>query len=663
MRKLFYTLLLMLLVAPALAQEDDSVFIDAFRALISPELILSGPDGHGDGVVGALPAVVDVSALGGAVYSIPIQVPQGINGMQPDLSVVYNSQSGNGLLGWGWNIGGLSAITRVGSTMYHDNIVDGVDFDEFDRFALDGQRLVVMGDDPYGSNEADYRTEIDGMSKIMSYTAGGIVNGPSRFKVWTLDGKILEYGSTANSRLQFAHGNNMEVGVWLLRTVTDRNGNCITYEYNNDGESVTLNTVYYTSTPDSLGCYSVTFDYDTRDDVELSFIGDHAVKQKHLLNSIHVRRWGQEMWRYDFAYENGVGHSELPDYYNRLSSVTFTCGGVRYNPTQIVWGNRPAITYSNESPAQGDHNYYDYTTQINLNGVAQSGNELVDCFKYSGDFNGDGLADFISVYYTPDNKDAVGEEDLIFRGGESNIKVYLNKGNTKSGAENGIIRFDSVFSVTMTLNEMDSSYHLFNCNQVVHDIMNLKWIYVCDFNGDGLDDFILHRKRYNKVMIHAFKAVLDEHNGLTFVKTSFSGCTTIPYIYQNPDNNEEHLLIGDFMGRGQQDMILVPPRKWNNNPRDFRYFTFIDNNDGGCFTEEIAQSGMKGTVFSTGDFNGDGKTEIWYAFDDEENSGRIVSIYKNSYSNNRYAWESVKEGFLNCDNTVFTGDFNGDGKI
>jgi hypothetical protein len=53
-----------------------------------------------------------VNSAGAATYTIPIWAPPGPNGLQPSVALAYNSQSGNGYVGVGWNISGLSSIYR-----------------------------------------------------------------------------------------------------------------------------------------------------------------------------------------------------------------------------------------------------------------------------------------------------------------------------------------------------------------------------------------------------------------------------------------------------------------------------------------------------------------------------------------------------------------------
>ena len=155
-------------------------WMDAYidETMVLPADYLSGPADPNRSLntslsVGTTPGVVDVSPTGAATYSIPIFTPPGTAGMEPSVSINYNSQAGNGLLGWGWNIGGLSAITRAPQTVYHDGNVNGVDLEDDDRFAMDGNRLIKISGGAYGGDDEEYRTEVETFSRIFSRNIQG----------------------------------------------------------------------------------------------------------------------------------------------------------------------------------------------------------------------------------------------------------------------------------------------------------------------------------------------------------------------------------------------------------------------------------------------------------------------------------------------------------
>lgn len=69
--------------------------------------------------VGEIPLLSSVEN-GSITYTVPIDIYPGRNGFQPQISFTYNSMAGNGVAGYGWNTGGLSAITPIHSNYYYD---------------------------------------------------------------------------------------------------------------------------------------------------------------------------------------------------------------------------------------------------------------------------------------------------------------------------------------------------------------------------------------------------------------------------------------------------------------------------------------------------------------------------------------------------------------
>ena len=154
--------------------------------------------------VGAIPGSADVTAMGAATYSIPIEVVPGTRGVQPNLSVVYNSMAGTGILGGQWDLDGISAITRVGQNTFLDLRSTAVTMTYSDRFALDGNRLICSDPTLYGRPGTLYQPEFEDFSKIYSYGAVGF--GPEYFKVYRDDGSVAEYGNSADSKQRLANG-------------------------------------------------------------------------------------------------------------------------------------------------------------------------------------------------------------------------------------------------------------------------------------------------------------------------------------------------------------------------------------------------------------------------------------------------------------------------
>lgn len=195
-----------------------------------------------------------VSESGAATLSIPIQVPRGIGGMEPQFSFNYSSTAGNGLLGVGWPIQGPSAISRCAKSTAFDGFRGAVNFDVDDRFCLDGQRLLkidplntntafnINSQSGYGGNGTEYRTERDSYSIITAigpYSAQPQV--PRGFKIETKSGLILEFGNIQPDALETSSqvftnystlvGRPKTISRWMLRRISDRLGSFIEFVY------------------------------------------------------------------------------------------------------------------------------------------------------------------------------------------------------------------------------------------------------------------------------------------------------------------------------------------------------------------------------------------------------------------------------------------------
>jgi RHS repeat-associated protein len=586
------------------AHQSTTLQLDPYGIHPPTAGVTGGSNTSSTGVVGAIGGTVDVGHMGAAVYTIPIEIPAGINGMQPGLAITYNSQAGNGLLGWGWDLTGVSAITRAGTTLYHDGYMSGADFDD-DRFYLDGQRLMVVSGS-YGADGAEYKTEVDGMSKVVSYTCD-TTNGPAKFKVWTANGLVLEYGGTSESRIGLHQRN--DVCLWLLNRVEDRNGNYMTYHYNRGGASYQMTRIKYTYN-DAVRTdppYEVSFLYDDRDDKEQAFVGNNSLKQNKLLKEINVKYDNDSvLWHYYFNYDSSTGLG-TKDAYHRLTSIRFKCGNQSYNPTTITWNQSLDDTNTATLKVDGNIFHYDYSTHdhLDLGGI-----------KFTGDFNGDGYTDLVTTWYRDSRKMAY---------------FYLNS----SGRSGGL----------WELTRIDSLY--------IDD--NVDWVYTGDFNGDGLTDILfLNRERGSYYDFVTFNTYLTQENPdgtVSFIPCS-SPQSTAYWIWHDKGIAME---MGDFTGERRDSFVFQTVEDDKHTYK--RYHIYYDDVMGRMMQDDIGGINPNAEIIQAADFNGDGIAELWYFKTDQSvTEGKIVKLDQNKNL------VEVNGNVLTRYHKVFPGDFNGDGK-
>jgi RHS repeat-associated protein len=304
----------------------------------------------GSSKVGATAGEFRVDESGSATYSIPILTAPASGGVAPQISLDYSSHGGNGDLGVGWALGGVSAISRCPQTMEQDAVEGsrGISLDDEDRFCLDGQRLIAdLSTGEYGKNGTQYRTEIDSFTRITSYGAAG--NGPAWFKVEHKDGTVLEYGNSSDSRIEARGSSAPEtVYTWARNRFQDRSGNYMLYSYleNDSGPlAYVLQAIDYAGNfrAGTLPSARLSFAYGERSedtDLSFSYLAGAKLEQRYLLQSIRLQSRLQagnpleDLRFYQLKYdEDGVGRQILTTLTECRSASRTIC----YPPTRFEW--------------------------------------------------------------------------------------------------------------------------------------------------------------------------------------------------------------------------------------------------------------------------------------------------------------------------------------
>jgi RHS repeat-associated protein len=291
--------------------------------------------------VGALPGSASTDG-GSARYDIPIEVPPGRAGMQPDVVLAYSSSNGNGIAGVGWSLSGVSSIYRCPRTIDQEGAGAPVQFTAADRLCMDGKRLVQPGGDgaTYGRSGSEYRTEVDDFARVRLKDA----DMWSEFSYFD-----VEHKSGVTSRYKVPNGNyTTTVMTWRLAAEFDRQDNCVAYEHqlfnvrsNHDAEWV-LSRISYTGTWSGTQCSvtgdarTVEFQYTDRPDRRTTFVAGKATMTTARLAGIVTKVGAQAVRRYELKYRPSVATGR-----SLLDGVTVcagaTCGGAQLPATRFEY--------------------------------------------------------------------------------------------------------------------------------------------------------------------------------------------------------------------------------------------------------------------------------------------------------------------------------------
>ncbi|QPJ61245.1 MAG: hypothetical protein G3M70_04820 [Candidatus Nitronauta litoralis] len=614
-------------------------------------------------IPGATP-IQDAVAKSGAVnLSVPIQVPPGRGGMQPNLSLKYDSHSGNGLLGMGWMLGGLSVITRCPATLAQDTSSDPVDYDSTDKFCMDGKRLMAISG-TYGAHETEYRTEINDFTQVKSYQSAG--GGPSYFQAYNRSGQLLVYGYNADSKIEAQGRSDNAVRVWALEKIMDTSGNYMTFEYDEefaDG-SFRIKRINYSGNDGagSLPHSSVRFEYETRLDATPRYQGGSKIQQLYRLKSIKTYVDENLVKSYDLAYK-----AETAIIPSKLETITecdatpeckapISFGwegentGIFYGNTQYadvdtlsaqrVFGRgdingdgRDDVIYAGGSPnlsiSANLNNGWNFSSSIQ---TTSSGSYSTNqCKVMYGDFNRDGLTDVSCLY---NSHFGPAQEKKMF--------VSLGLGN-------------GTFQTSLSTTVLGSGFSGYAGTSGVGDI-----------NGDGIDDLIIERGDVvgNGKNVRIYHSV---GNGVGTFGTLYSSLVYAPAM---PQFSKSDTFFQDINGDGNTDVVIIKHNTSGSNP--VRVDTSLSNGQGaflplkGIETINGLSSDAPDVKKVFGDVNGDGLVDILLVRFDTSvvRVYTILNLGDEKFSDLSATTFQIagSPGLPDSGYRLILGDFNSDGK-
>ena len=198
-----------------------------YTSLSIPQITLP----KGGGAIKTIDEKFSVNAANGSAhFSIPFPFSPSRNGFMPAIGLSYNSGSGNGIFGLGWNAEPLSITRKTDKKL--------PEYNDSDTFIFSGAEDLVPSyvKDEGGNWIKD--TETNFIVRYKPRTEGTFAriekiteaDGNVYWKVTSKDNIVSIYGRSQTARI-FDPKNVKRIYKWLLEFSYDDKGNCFQFEY------------------------------------------------------------------------------------------------------------------------------------------------------------------------------------------------------------------------------------------------------------------------------------------------------------------------------------------------------------------------------------------------------------------------------------------------
>lgn len=230
--------------------------------------------------VGEIPINIETTPTGALSATVSIDVPRGITDLQPNLALSYNSQNGNSIAGYGWDLSGVSNITHRNLNHFYDGSTASAGNNIY-NLILDGKRLI------YNQTMADgrYLFYLEGSSGSVS-------------AIGNLATIIVYYNNGITATFQDLYGTkNLQ-----MTRIEDRFGNYMTYSYRDGYKTPYLTKISYggNSKKGTSHFASIDFTYEIRNDQAMFFNIGTEIQIRERLKTVST---GEKL--YIFNYTNG----------------------------------------------------------------------------------------------------------------------------------------------------------------------------------------------------------------------------------------------------------------------------------------------------------------------------------------------------------------------